>query len=226
MKEQEFPGKFIVIEGADGAGTTTQSKRLAEELDAYYTAEPSNDKAGKKVDEMISSGDYSAEAIALMFAADRMTHLEDEILPHLRDGETVISDRYYHSSLIYQATLGADYEWIKSLNSSAIKPDLTILLDVPTQVALSRIDKRERDISYESVPDTDDNSSQAHLTFFEDNSSKGDIFENMGFQEEVAARYRRLSERLNEDIVVVDSSGSIEEVSENVKKAVEEKLDF
>lgn len=224
MREEKFPGTFIVVEGADGAGTTTQAKKLAEELEAYYTAEPAGNKIGRKVEEMISDGGYSAEAIALAFAADRMAHLEEEVLPRLREGEIVVSDRYYHSSLVYQPTLGADYSWVLELNENAVVPDLTVLLDVPTEVALSRIDERERGISRDDIKSSGDGSSQAHLTFFEENRDDGNIFENMSFQEEVATRYRELSDNLGEEIVVVDSSKSIEDVFSDLKSKVSEKL--
>lgn len=225
MKEKEFPGNFIVIEGADGAGTTTQSRKLAEELGAYYTAEPTGAKAGKKVDEMISSGDYSAEAIALMFAADRRVHLEEDIIPKLENGETVVCDRYYHSSLVYQPTLGADYQWVLELNKSALTPDLTVILDVSTQIALSRIDERERDISHEKISSSDDDLNQTHLTFFEENGSGGNIFENMGFQEEVVARYRELQEMLGENIELIDASPSVEKVFGNIMDIIDSRID-
>ncbi len=197
MREADYPGTFIVIEGADGAGTTTQAEKLVEELDAHYTAEPTGGKAGEKVDEMISSGDYSAEAIALMFAADRLVHLEEEIIPRLEKGETVICDRYYHSSLVYQAALGADYDWVKSLNRNALRPDLVFILDISADTGMGRIEERG----------SDDN-----------------IFENLDFQEEVVTRYRRLPERLDESIVVVDSSQSIKEVFSELKSTVNRQL--
>lgn len=198
MKEKDFPGTFIVIEGADGSGTTTQSRRLSEHLDCFYTAEPAENKAGKKVDEMISSGDYSAEAIALMFAADRMVHLEEEIIPRLEEGETVVCDRYYHSSLVYQPTLGADFDWVKQLNRNAVKPDLTLILDVSADTGMSRIHER---------------------------GSDGNIFEELDFQEEVVVRYSGLEEQLDERIVLIDGSPGKDEVFEKVISAVEKNLE-
>ncbi len=189
MREHDFPGKFIVIEGADGAGTTTQSKKLVEELDAYYTFEPTEGLVGRKVDEMISSGDYSADAISLAFAADRLAHLEEEVIPKLESGETVVCDRYYHSSLVYQPALGSDFEWVKKLNRHALTPDLTVILDISADEGLSRVEKR---------------------------GSDGNIFENLDFQSEVIERYRRLPDRLDEEIHVVSGSDSIEDVFSRV----------
>ncbi len=194
MRSQDFPGTFIVVEGADGAGTTTQAERLAEELGAYYTAEHGDrreeaTKIGEKVEEMISSDSYSAEAIALAFAADRMVHLEEVVIPKLEKGKTVVSDRYYHSSLVYQPALGADFDWVMDVNRFAVVPDFTIVLDVSAETGMSRIDSR---------------------------GSDGNIFEEMSFQEEVVERYRGLPDQLDEDVVLVDGSGSKEEVFQGV----------
>lgn len=221
MKNQEYPGTLIVIEGADGAGTTTQSKKLTEKLDAFYTAEPSENSVGEKVDEMISTGEYSAEAITLVFAADRILHLEEEVIPKLKKGETVVMDRYYHSSLVYQPALGADYSWVLEANRAAVKPDLTVVLDVSSEIALSRVEKRERDISEEAIEKS--SSDRARLANL-DGGSDDNIFENLSFQEEVVSRYRKLPGRLDENICVVDSSNSIEQVFSDVLEKAKSEL--
>ena len=202
MKENDYPGTFIVIEGADGSGTTTQSQVLAKELGAERTAEhgerrQSQELIGQKVEEMISKDGYSAEAIALGFAADRMVHLEERVLPLLEQGKTVVCDRYYHSSLVYQPTLGAEYDWVEKINREAVEPDLTVILDVSAETGMERIDSRG----------SDDN-----------------IFEDLDFQQEVVERYRRLPERLEENIVLADSSQEIDEVAEEVREKVEENI--
>lgn len=196
MKEQEFEGTFIVIEGADGAGTTTQSKKLAEKLDAEWTFEPTDDRIGVKVDEMISGNDHSPETIALGFAADRMVHLEEEIVPRLKKGETVVSDRYYHSSLVYQPVMGANREWVEKMNKEALKPDLTVILDVSAEVGMERVNDRGQD---------------------------GNIFEELSFQEKVVKRYRELED---ESTIIVDASKPKEEVFQEIKTHVEDRLDF
>lgn len=189
MKENDYPGTFIVVEGPDGAGTTTQSKKLAEELDAYWTYEPAGNKVGEKVDEMISSDEYSPEAIALGFAADRMIHLEEEVIPKLENGETVVCDRYYHSSLVYQPVLGAEFNWVKKLNREALRPDITLIMDVSAGIGMSRVRDRGKD---------------------------GNIFEDLDFQEKVVVGYRGLEDDLNEDIHVIDASRSKEEVFQDI----------
>lgn len=203
MREEDYSGKLIVFEGPDGSGTTTQAKKLSEEIDAYYTAEHTDRihgrkfLIGEKVEEMISSENYSAEAIALGFAADRMVHLEEEVIPRLEKGDTVIMDRYYHSSLTYQPTLGADFEWVMELNKAAVKPDLTIILDVEADIGMERLGERGPD---------------------------NNIFEELDFQQEVVARYRKLPDRMDEDIVLIDGSESISRVRRKVKDTIIEHL--
>jgi dTMP kinase len=196
VKEQEFEGTFIVIEGADGAGTTTQSKKLAEKLDAEWTFEPTDNRIGVKVDEMISGNDHSPETVALGFAADRMVHLEEEIVPRLKKGETVVSDRYYHSSLVYQPVMGANREWVEKMNKEALKPDLTVILDVSAEVGMERVNDRGQD---------------------------GNIFEELSFQEKVVKRYRELEDK---STIIVDASKPKEEVFQEIKTHVEDRLDF
>jgi len=191
MQPQRYDGTFIVIEGADGAGTTTQSERLADELGAFWTKEPADNRIGEKVDAMISQDEYSPEAIALGFAADRMVHLEEEVVPRLADGETVVCDRYYHSSLVYQPVLGADRDWVKELNRAAIRPDLTIVLDVAAEEGMDRVTSRGPD-------DT--------------------IFEELSFQQKVVLGYRELVDELEERIEIVDASMSIDAVYGRIKE--------
>lgn len=197
VKEHDYSGNFIVIEGADGAGTTTQSKRLSKELDCNWSCEPTREAIGEKVDEMISSDSYSPEAVALGFASDRMVHLEEKVIPWLKEGGTVVSDRYYHSSLVYQPIMGAEREWVEEINREAIVPDLTVILDVSAEIGMSRVDDRGHD---------------------------GNIFEEMSFQEKVVKRYREFGEK--ENVVLIDASKPEDEVFRQVRAAVEDKLGF
>jgi dTMP kinase len=141
-------GRLIVIEGLDGAGTTTQAKRLVEHLNAsgtpaHGTREPSDGPIGKLIREMLTGGHsipgqtLSQSTFGLLFAADRLDHLQREVEPALAAGTIVVSDRWYHSSLAYQGT-GADRDWITTLNGRARKPDLTIFLKVRPEVAAER----------------------------------------------------------------------------------------
>jgi dTMP kinase len=140
--------RLIVLEGLDGAGTTTQSRRLVEHLRArgqaaHGTREPSDGPIGRLIREMLTGQHALPErAIAqstfgLLFAADRLDHIQREVEPQLAAGTIVISDRWYHSSLAYQGT-GADRDWIAALNARARRPDLTIFLEVRPEVAAQR----------------------------------------------------------------------------------------
>jgi dTMP kinase len=136
--------RLIVLEGLDGAGTTTQARRLVETLgDAHLTREPSDGPIGKLLREMlvgkhaIEGAALAQDTFGLLFAADRMDHLQREVEPRLAAGITVVSDRWYHSSLAYQGT-GADRDWIAQLNARARRPDLTLFLKVRPEVAAAR----------------------------------------------------------------------------------------
>lgn len=135
---------LIVIEGIDGAGTTTQARRLVDALrgdgvDAVLTREPSDGPIGVLLRRMLA-GDHApvdATTMALLFAADRADHIHREVDPAIARGAVVVSDRWYHSSLAYQ---GADEDraWIRVLNERARRPDLTVLLRVDPDVAAAR----------------------------------------------------------------------------------------
>jgi len=140
--------QLIVLEGLDGAGTTTQGKRLNHHLReqgwrVHLTREPSDGPIGRLIRELltgqhaISDQQIRQSTFGLLFAADRLDHLQREVEPQLAAGTTVISDRWYHSSLAYQGT-GADRDWIAALNGRARRPDLTIFLQVRPEVAAQR----------------------------------------------------------------------------------------
>ena len=140
--------RLIVLEGLDGAGTTTQSRRLVEHLRsrgqlAHLTREPSDGPIGRLIREMLTGnhalpdGRIGQSTFGLLFAADRLDHLQREVEPRLAAGAIVVSDRWYHSSLAYQGT-GADRDWIATLNARARRPDLTIFLQVRPEIAAQR----------------------------------------------------------------------------------------
>ncbi len=138
-------GVFICIEGLDGCGKTTQAKLLAKKLrkshNAFYTAEPSRGKIGTFIRRrcLYSEKRLSTVVEALLFAADRVEHVENEVLPALREGRLVISDRYVYSSLAYQGAAGLSLEWIEKVNEHALKPDLAVFLDVDPKTVMRRL---------------------------------------------------------------------------------------
>ncbi|MCL2823667.1 MAG: dTMP kinase [Polyangiaceae bacterium] len=156
-------GHFVVLEGIDGSGTSTQAELLgrwfrSRGLPVLVTHEPTDGPIGSMIHQVLThrlvlpgmtgSRAPSWKTMALLFAADRLDHLETTILPNLRDGVTVISDRYDLSSIAYQCVSGgADQDselvqWVHSINSMARRPDLTIVLDVAHHVAARRRDER------------------------------------------------------------------------------------
>jgi dTMP kinase len=138
-------GVFMCIEGLDGCGKTTQAKLLAKKLrkihSAVYTAEPSRGKTGTFIRERCLYGEKRLSTIveALLFAADRVEHVENDVLPALREGRLVISDRYVYSSLAYQGAAGLSLEWIEKINEHALKPDLAVFLDVDPETVMQRL---------------------------------------------------------------------------------------
>lgn len=145
-------GTFICIEGLDASGKTTQTRRLVKELkrrgfEAMYTTEPSPGDIGKFIRTHILQRKRRVPIAveALLFAVDRVDHLERRIKPALEEGKIVVSDRYVYSSLAYQGAAGLDLNWIQEINRSVIVPDLAIYIDIPPEVVVKRI-KRKRSV--------------------------------------------------------------------------------
>ncbi len=143
----KLPGKgyLIAIEGIDGSGKTTIAKEIVKWLSernvkALYTSEPTKSPIGLLIKEKIISAKARQDARieALLFAADRLWHVINEILPSLEKGIVVITDRYYFSSIAYQGALGAPISWVKEINKFAPKPNLSIYIDITPEEALRR----------------------------------------------------------------------------------------
>jgi dTMP kinase len=136
--------------------------------------------------------------LALLYAADRLDHCESEILPQLREGATVISDRYYHSSVAYQSVTGGGVEaitWIRDLNRYARRPDLTIVLDVSAELAAERRSRRR---------------------------GATEIFDADEIQRQLCSFYLTLERYFpGERIVHVDAAGTVEEVRERIGREVD-----
>src|SRR5262249_23128077 len=148
------PGLFIVFEGGEGAGKSTQVRLLAELLranghDVVVTREPGATEIGERIRTMLLDEEQESltpRCEALLYAADRAHHVAALLRPALARGEVVISDRYVDSSLAYQGagrTLPVDeVSWLSSWATGGLKPDLVVLLDVEPHVGLARIGAR------------------------------------------------------------------------------------
>ena len=141
-------GLFIVIEGIDGTGKSTQSKRLAEWFrsrgrEVVLSREPTDGPWGKKLRESATTGRLSAEEELEFFLNDRREHVEMSIKPALAEGKVVILDRYYFSTMAYQGARGFDPAEIRRRNEAfAPQPDLLLILELSVESAHGRIGAR------------------------------------------------------------------------------------
>ena len=197
--------RFIVVEGIDGAGTTTQAKLLTNALEsqgqpALYTFEPTDGAIGQLIRRRLKGeGDVDWVTMALLFAADRADHLSRVIEPALAAGKWVVSDRYDLSSLAYQSLTAPEpttaLAWIRELNAHARRPDLTLVLEVSATAADQRRVRRGAD---------------------------SEVYEKVELQARLADFYAKAEAVLPADTIKrVLGSGSIEEVSARVRQAVE-----
>jgi dTMP kinase len=134
---------FLVLEGVDGCGKSTHAKLLAEWLTSrgrvvILTAEPTDGVIGRLIREVLSGKvEVDPKTLALLFTADRVEHVK-AIRQALDEGKDVISDRYYYSTVAYQAAQGVDRKWLLQMNRFALTPDLVILLDVDAEAGAGR----------------------------------------------------------------------------------------
>ena len=199
-------GRFIVFEGIDGSGKSTQIRMLAEKLkengrEVYVTAEPTATVSGGLLRDALSGvSKRSACELAALFLLDRINHNVTDaggIEKMLDAGYDVICDRYYYSSIAYQGS-ETDFEWVKTLNISCPeirRPDICIFLDLDPDTSLARIEKGR---------------------------AVTEIFEEKEKLEAVRASYRRVFDSLgdSENIKTVDASGTPEEISKEIMNAV------
>lgn len=207
-------GHFLVLEGVDGSGTTSQTQWLvsalrARGINARATREPSDGPVGVLIRQILTGRvvvpggrSPSWDTMALLFAADRLDHVEAEIDVFLEEGGVIVSDRYVASSLAYQSVTSggeASLEWIKTLNARARKPELTMVLDVSPETAATR------------------------------RSSRGDaaqLYEQNEVQRALCAFYKQLPERLaGEAVKLIDGEGSREDVATRVLAAASTALE-
>ncbi|APR99569.1 dTMP kinase [Pajaroellobacter abortibovis] len=204
-------GRFFVLEGVDGVGTTTHSRQLvgalcARGIPTYWTCEPSQGAIGKLIRQflkepaVLTSDSLHWAEMALLFAADRLDHLENEVKPRLRAGGIVVADRYDASSLAYQSLDGGGdkeegMDWIRTLNRYVLRPDLVLVLDIPAELAALRRMGRNQ---------------------------SPELYEREEMQRDLVSFYHQLHRHMPLDpIVYIDATGAIEETQARIVKAVQ-----
>lgn len=200
MMAMKKRGVFIVFEGIDGGGKSTQIKLISDYLkergyDLELHMEPTRGEIGSLLWSYMRSKNrsFEPETEALLFAADRIEHGK-AITKAIKDGKVVISDRYLHSSLAYQGAAGVDPVWMKSLNKHALKPDLVILLDIDPERSLERVSDRAKT-----------------------------VFEEREYLKRVREEYLGYAE--SGELVVVDASQGIDVVHAEIRGLVEKLID-
>ena len=202
MLQNPYKGKFIVFEGLDGSGTTTQANLLFRYLKkqgkkVYLTGEPTRSLIGGLIEGQIS-GDWqsSPECLQLLFTADRAHHLEKGMIPLLKKGITVICTRYILSTLAYGSIDIKDSQWLMNLNKKFIWSDITFLLKVSPKTCIQRI-KKER----------------FHKELFEKEEKLKKVFKN----------YLKFAKRFK-NVYIINGEKPIKEVSQDIKKIINNKL--
>ncbi len=156
MTDPASSGCFVALEGGEGAGKSTQALRLqvwleAEGHDVLLTHEPGDTKVGREVRRIVldpATGDLSPRTETLLYAADKAEHVDQVLEPALRRGAVVVCDRYVDSTIAYQGggrdLEPADVEQVARWATRGVRPDLTVLLDLPPGEGLGRFEGRDR----------------------------------------------------------------------------------
>ncbi len=194
-------GFFVVIEGVDGTGKSTQLHLLSDKLRqlgyaVVSTREPTGGYFGKKIRELfVDRQTVSHEEELELFIADRKEHVQEVIAPSLHDGCVVVCDRYYLSTVAYQGANGLDPETIMEKNRDFPEPDLAVILEIDPAQGILRIQNQRNEIP--------------------------NSFEKESYLRKVAAIFSSMQHPY---IIRISASGSIENIHQQVMDAVLEKL--
>ena len=189
---------LINLEGIDGCGKSTQSQLLMDEFEkndekTILLKEPTNGKYGRKLWEMLSGKiEATTEEILELFVMDRKEHVDQKINPALNEGKIVLMDRYYYSTMAYQAAAGIDVKRIRKDNEFAPKPDIVLVFDLPADLAMKRV--------------------RGH--------SVADVFEKEEHLEKVRKAYLHLED--DPLVRIIDATRTPEEIFDEVWKLISE----
>jgi len=199
-------GIFIVIDGLDGSGKSEMAKLLGsyissndQNCNVLITREPSEGMYGKEIRNILAheaDPKINGHNLLELFIKDREDHLKKEVIPFLnktgKEKNMVICDRYYYSTIAFQATQGLDVKVIIEMNKNFLKPDLALILDIKPEIALERIKTRKKE-----------------------------KFEQLEFMKKLRRRFLEMPKLLNDNIKIIDASKSKEEVFKDMRKEVE-----
>jgi len=209
---------FITLEGIEGSGKTTQINNIVRFLekrghDCVVTREPGGTEIGKQIRTILldpRNQNLFPLAELLLYAADRAQHLKEKIIPGLSSGKTVVCDRFFDATTIYQGfARGLDMELIRNLHHIVLddlKPDLTILFDLPVKTGLAR--------AWDQI---DEGSRSNAETRFEK--------ETLAFHEKVKSGYLELARQEPDRIRIIDASNDKKKVSEDIVAILTLKLE-
>lgn len=197
MRKNPYPGKFVVFEGLDGSGKSTQVDLLLKFIrenkkKVSYTAEPTQYLIGGLIKSWLANDWKSTpECLQLLFAADRAHHLEKEIIPLLKKSVAVICDRYLFSTLAYGG-LDINMDWLSCINERFILPDMTLFIDVSPKICIERM-KNER--------------------------FSAELFEKEEKLKKVRDNFKKISKKF-EKFYIIDGEKSIEDVFSQIKNII------
>ncbi|MEK6949973.1 MAG: dTMP kinase [Nanoarchaeota archaeon] len=199
-------GIFIVLDGMDGSGKSEMVNLLGRYISSndkncnvLATREPSEGVYGKEIRDILAQEEdpkINGKRLLELFIKDREDHLKKEVVPFLNKTDKVknivICDRYYYSTIAFQATQGLDIKMLIEVNKGFLKPDLALILNIKPEIALERIKTRKKE-----------------------------KFEKLEFMKKLRKRFLEMPKLLNDNIKVIDASKSKEEVFEDIRQEVE-----
>ncbi|MDO8486338.1 MAG: dTMP kinase [Candidatus Staskawiczbacteria bacterium] len=203
MIKNNYPGKFIVVEGLDGSGKSAQVELLIDYLknigkDVIVTKEPTiESEAGQKIKQALKK-EIKIDPLELqsLYVQDRKEHLENKVVPALKNGKFVVSSRYAFSTFAYGGSDGLDVDLLIKMNDQFLLPDLTIVVDVAPESCVERIESRGK---------------------------PKELFEKIEKLTKVNEFYKKMPEMF-ENIIMVNGERTISEVFEDIKNIVDKIL--